>query len=141
MAIAIIGSETLSWDTSQDTVNQVVETVSKQRVKIITGYRRGLDSMVRNALFHRKNRVYCEFYSNILNVLKDGKKSGLIAFTNKPYAENKETWKVVATAVGRDIPVIVFSENNVPTSWLTGKWVVAGEGVWANGFKWLKGFN
>ena len=146
MAIAIIGNENIIWD-NKELISTLVDSLLKSKVKIITGYGRGTDAMVRASLFEKRRRTNCCFYDTILNEIQDGKKVGLIAFINepcpnytKPSSSQKfgDIWSLVAKAIFINIPVVVFSENTMP-QWNGGRWGKAGVGHWESGVKWVKG--
>jgi len=69
-----------------------------------------------------------------------GPGSGLVAFVSGGPSASPGSWGAVSLAVAAGLPVVVFicgaGRCELPSFGL-GRWVRAGSGVWASGWRWL----
>lgn len=153
MAIAIIGSEGVSdWQKTEHLISLIINSLNKRNIKIITGYNRGINAIVRGSLWKYGYLINCEFDNDIIRAIKHSKgKQGLVVFSSEycPSAinltscvKNQKTpniWDLVATSVKNDLATILFLEQQIkPPDWNGGKWAKAGSGLWEGAVKWIK---
>jgi len=75
-------------------------------------------------------------------VQASGQGHGLIAFVTDTLEKSSEAWYTIKLAHRSGVPVIVFGLGCTVADFPSlgkGRWVVAGDGVWASAWRWMEG--
>jgi len=87
-----------------------------------------------------RSRLAARSSALVSSVAAEGSSAGLVAFVSGGPSASRGSWRSVRLAVSAGLPVVVFlcgcSASVLPPLW-GGRWVAAGSGVWAGGWRWV----